>query len=99
MKTPVYGTPEHHIYLGGSYLLKKFLFTANVQYINDLDSDASTKTSLETYTLLNGRVTFKATKFADIFLSAENMLNTEYETIKYYSMPGITVFGRVKIKL
>lgn len=99
MKTPVYGTPKHHLYLGGSYLLKKFLFTANIQYINDLDSDASTKTSLETYTLLNGRVSWKATKFADIFLSAENLLNTEYETIKYYSMPGITIFGGIKIKL
>lgn len=99
MNSPVYATPKHHLYLSGNYSLKKFLFNTSVEYINGLDSDPSTNVSEETYTLVNAKITYRALKFAEFFLSAENLLNTEYETLKYYTMPGITVFGGIKLKI
>lgn len=98
MKSPVYATPKHHLYLSSDYALKKFLFNASIEYINSLDTDPSTKIKEETYTLVNVKITYRALKFAEFFLSAENILNTGYETLKYYTMPGITVFGGIKFK-
>jgi iron complex outermembrane receptor protein len=99
IKNPVYATPKHHLYLSGNYGLKKFLFNASAEYINDLDNDPSEKTNLETYTLVNAKITYRALKFAEFFLSAENLLDVEYATLKYYTMPGITVFGGIKLKI
>ena len=99
MKSPVYATPKHHLYLSGNYSLKKFLFNTSVEYINGLDSDPSNNVSEETYTLVNAKITYRALKFAEFFLSAENLLNMEYETLKYYTMPGITLFGGIKLKI
>jgi iron complex outermembrane receptor protein len=99
MESPVYATPKHHLYLSGNYGFKKLLFNASVEYINGLDNDPSDKTNEETYTLVNTKITYRALKFAEFFLSAENILDTEYATLKYYTMPGITVFGGIKLKI
>jgi len=99
MKSPVYATPKHHLYLGGDYRFKKFILNASAEYINGLDSDPSAGISEETYTLINAKITYHALKFAEFFLSAENLLNTEYETLKYYTMPGFTFFGGIKLKI
>ncbi len=99
MKKPVYATPKHHLYLSGNYSLKKFLFSANAEYINGLDTDPTATERLETYTLLNARITYRPLKYAEFFLSAENILNTEYETLKFYPMPGITIFAGIKLKI
>jgi len=67
------------------------------QHINHLDSDpAINREAYETYTLLNSKVSFHITGWAELFLSAENILNQTYATNIYYTMPGITVFGGVK---
>ena len=99
MKSPVYAVPKHHTYLGGTYSLKRFLFNASVENISGLDSDPSDKVSEENYTLVNAKITYRTMKFFEIFLSAENLLNTEYQTLKYYTMPGITFFGGIKLKI
>lgn len=99
MRTPVYATPKHHLYLSSDYALKKIVFNASIEYINGLDTDPSTKIKEETYTLVNTKITYRALKFAEFFLNAENILNTGYETLKYYTMPGITVFGGIKLKI
>ena len=99
MKSPVYATPEHHLYISSDYRFKKIIFNASAEYINGLDSDPSAGISEETYTLINAKITYHALKFAEFFLSAENILDTEYETLKYYTMPGITLFGGIKFKI
>ncbi len=99
MKSPVYATPKHHLYLSGNYAYQKFLFNASMEYINSLDSDPSDQTCEETYTLVNAKFTYRALNFAEFFLSAENILNTEYATLKYYTMPGITFFVGIKLKI
>jgi len=99
MVSPVYATPRHHLFLSCDYRLSKWLFTASAEYVNHLDTDPSTKISYQTYTLMNSKVSYQAWKFAGFFISAENILNQEYENNRYYPMPGITVFGGIRMKI
>ena len=97
MKNPVYATPRHNLFGSISYKYRKFNFMVSSQHINHLDSDpAINREAYETYTLLNSKVSFHITGWAELFLSAENILNQTYATNIYYTMPGITVFGGVK---
>ncbi len=97
MKNPVYATPRHNLFGSVNYEYKKFSFMVSSQYINHLDSDpAINREAYETYTLLNSKVSFHITGWAELFVSAENILNQNYATNIYYTMPGITVFGGVK---
>lgn len=99
MVSPVYATPRHHLFLSCDYRLSKWLFTASAEYVNHLDTDPSTKVSYQTYTLVNSKISYQAWKFAVFFIRAENILNQKYENNRYYPMPGITVFGGIKMKL
>jgi iron complex outermembrane receptor protein len=100
MKEPVYATPRHNLYAGASYRAGKFRFSASVQYINHLDTNpAVNKEAYETYTIVNSGISYSPFRFAVFFLSAGNILNEKYATNIYYTMPGITVFGGVKLKL
>lgn len=99
MKIPVYATPKHNLFSSCRYTWKKLSATASIQYINGLDSDPSvTKISFQNYTLLNTKLSYKLKKYAEIFASVENVLNQEYENVKYYTMPGTTVFGGLNLK-
>jgi len=100
MKTPVYATPRHNIYAGAGYKTGKFSLNASIQHIDHLDTNpAINKEAYETYTLVNAKVSFTPVRFAEFFISGENLLNQRYATNIYYTMPGITVFGGVKIRL
>jgi outer membrane cobalamin receptor len=99
MESPVYATPKHHLYLSGDYLMNKFRISASVQYVNHLDTDPSAITSYQNYTLVSSKISYLIKKYAELFISAENILNQKYENNRYYSMPGITVFGGIKLKL
>ena len=99
MKNPVYATPEHNFFASLNYRWKKLTIMASIQHVNHLDTDPSVSNeSFETYTLLNSKVSYKVLKYAELFISAENILNQEYETNRYYTMPGITVFGGINFK-
>jgi iron complex outermembrane receptor protein len=93
MENPVYATPEHHLYFNAGYRLKKLLLNANIQQINHLDNDPSPKVNLESYTLLNAKISYNLFKNLSLYVSAENLLNQDYEVNRYYTMPGTTVFG------
>ncbi len=99
MKSPVYATPRNHLFFSGGYHLSRFLFSTSVEYVNHLDTDPSADTRYQTYTLLNSKITYQAGKHAWLFMSADNILNQIYENNIYYPMPGITVFGGIKLRL
>ena len=99
MKSPVYATPKHHLFLSCNYRLKKWQFMSSIQYVNNLDTDPSAKTSFQSYVLLNSKISYQVWKYAELFISAENILNQKYENNLYYTMPGITAFGGIKFKL
>lgn len=98
MESPVYATPKHHLSISANYQLKKFRFSSSVQTVNHLDTDPSEKTSFQNYTLVNSKVSYNISEFCELFLNAENILNESYENNIYYTMPGITLFGGIKLK-
>lgn len=99
MESPLFATPKQNLFIGGRYNLKKMSISANIQKINDLDSDPTAKVSLENYTLLNAKLEYHLTSNLEIFASAENLLNQCYEINRYYRMPGTTLYGGVNLKL
>jgi len=99
MKRPVYATPKHHLFFSLNYRLNKWLLSSNVQYVDHLDTDPSSQTSYQRYVLLNSKISFGVWKYARLFISVDNILNQKYENNLYYTMPGITVFGGVKLKI
>ncbi|MBN1462981.1 MAG: TonB-dependent receptor [Paludibacteraceae bacterium] len=99
MKTPVYGTPKHNLFSSVGYTWKKISATVSAQYINNLDTDPSVaKVNYENYTLLNAKLSYRPWKYVEVFASTENLLNEIYENVRYYTMPGITVFGGINLK-
>ncbi|MDX9881108.1 MAG: TonB-dependent receptor [Prolixibacteraceae bacterium] len=97
MKTPVFATPEHQLFISGNYRLRNLTLTASLQQVSGLDTDVSEAVSKESYTLLGAKASYRLTKHIQWFISGENLLNQEYETIRYYSMPGATVFSGVNL--
>jgi len=99
MKKPVYATPRHNLFADVSYRIKKFGVALSIQHINHLDTDPSTDSeSYETYTLLNSKISYRLLSWCNIFLNAENLLDQKYANNIYYPMPGLTLFGGLKMK-
>lgn len=100
MKRPVYATPGSHFFLSGSYKLSKFNFTASISQISHLNTvyDGS-EPDFQNYTLLNSKISYTFRKFAEIYISGNNLLNQRYENVRYYPMPGCTFFGGLSLKL
>ncbi len=95
MENPVYATPEHHLFLNATYNLKKWQLNANIQQISNLDNDASAVVNLESYTLLNAKISYQLLNGLKLFASGENLLSQDYQVNRYYTMPGATIFGGV----
>jgi iron complex outermembrane receptor protein len=99
MKSPLFATPKHNLFIGGKYNLKKISISANVRQINDLNTDAIAVSKLESYTLLSAKLVCHLSSNLEIFTSAENILNQHYEINRYYPMPGATFFCGINYKL
>jgi iron complex outermembrane receptor protein len=97
MKVPVYATPEHQLFIGSRYRAGKNMFMLNLQQIVHLDTDPSSTTHLQNYTLLNAKISRELCKYILIFVSADNLFNQKYEENRYYPMPGATVFAGVNL--
>ena len=99
MKSPLFATPKHNLFIGGRYKWNKIGISANIHQINDLDTDATAFTKLESYTLIDAKLVYHITAHLEIFASAENLLNQQYEINRYYPMPGTTIFGGLNFRL
>jgi len=99
MKSPVFATPKHNLFIVGRYNLKKISFSASIHQVNDLDTDATEVTKFESYSLVDAKMVYHINSKLEIFASAENLLNQKYEINRYYPMPGSTFFGGINLKL
>jgi len=95
MKNPVFATPEHHLFFNANYRIKKLQLMASIQQISNLDNDPSPVVNLESYTLLNAKVTYNLTRNFKLFVSGENLFGANYQVNRYYTMPEQTVFAGV----
>jgi len=91
--------PEHEINFHGMYQLKPFSFMLYLKYVNNLNTFVSENDiTSENYTLLNLKVNWKATKWLNVFLEGNNLLNTTYEIDRGYPMPAINALGGIEIR-
>ncbi len=91
METPVYATPRNHLYLNGTYHVGKFRFNTGLRYVEHLRTNVTKAApkDFQTYTLLNAGIRYNLLPNLELSLSGNNLLNQTYETIRYYTMPGI----------
>ncbi len=97
MKNPVYATPAHQIYLSARYRLNRFLLSASVQQILNLNNEASGIPNEVDYTLLQAKVIYKINKNINVYISSKNLLDQKYAVNRYYTMPGTTVFAGLNV--
>ena len=98
MKEPVFATPEHHLFFNVSYQLNKLKLIANLQQVSNLDNDPSpVVANEESYAVVNAKAFYRVNRNLKLYISGENLLNTDYEVNRYYTMPGTTVFGGLNI--
>lgn len=100
MQDPIIASPEHSVYFSARYSFKKFAFSTNLQYINGLyTSVAANNIQKVNYLVLNARLSYDISKYLNVFVAGNNLLNSEYEINYGYPMPGINVSGGLNFKL
>lgn len=97
MKSPVYATPEHQLFISSRYQINQTMLMLSLQQVANLDTDPTAKVHQESYTLLNAKISHRVCRYAELFVSAENLLNQEYEQNRYYTMPGTTIFAGLNL--
>jgi outer membrane cobalamin receptor len=101
MEHPLPATPGHNLFLSATYQLKKWQFRLKLQGIFDLynDTGGSVVVVEKDYQLLGARIAYQATRFMNIYLAGNNLLDQQYEINYRYPMPGINFMGGVSLKL
>ena len=96
METPVVGAPEHKAYLGGSYTSNGWHASTGLQYVNGLYS-AVGPDKKEDFLLWNARVSYQLSDMVQLWVNADNLLNTKYQINAGYPMPGIAFMGGINL--
>ena len=96
METPVVGAPEHKAYLGGSFNQGSWHASTGLQYINSLYS-AVGPDKKEDFLLWNARVSYQLSDMLQLWINGDNLLNTKYQIINGYPMPGIAFMAGVNL--
>ncbi len=96
MDNPKIASPEHQLFVGGSYHLYPFDFNLQVQHIGNLYTNINPE-SIQDYTLLNAKVNYHINKNMNVFVSGENLFDVKYEVQHGYPMPGATVFSGIEV--
>lgn len=100
MKNPVLSAPEHKLYAEIDLLKNRSRFTTGVQYVAGLYTDITPgNIQQEQYVLWNARYSFIINKNISLYIKGENLLNSKYETLSGYPMPGATAMCGIKINL
>lgn len=101
MENPVLAAPEHKLYIGGSFTYDRWSASTGVQYIAGLYTSVKTNgqgsETKENFLLWNAQVSFRATRWLEIWIRGENLLAQQYEIIAGYPMPRATCMGGVNI--
>ena len=101
MVKPLPATPEHNLFLSGNYRYQKLNFTLKLQNIFNLHNETGQGVEVieDSYHIMGLRVGYQATKFMNVYVYANNLLNQQYQINFGYLMPGTTVFAGLNLKL
>lgn len=75
-----------------------FDFGVTGQWVGQCFNDAANTVKVKPYFLLNFNVSKQINKNCNAFLSLSNLLNKEYQIVKDYPIPGLSVNGGVKLE-
>jgi iron complex outermembrane receptor protein len=100
METPLPGTPGHNLFTSVNYRIKKWQFRAKLQCIFNLYNETGQGVEVveKDYQLLGVRIGYQVTRFLDLYLAGNNLLDQSYQINFGYPMPGINVMGGVNLK-
>ena len=101
MDNPLPGTPGQNLFVSSTYRLRKWQFRIKLQAIFDLYNDTGGEVEVvqHDYQLLGARIGYQATRFLNIYLAGNNLLDQSYQINYGYPMPGINFMGGVSLKL
>ncbi|MGL5014751.1 MAG: TonB-dependent receptor plug domain-containing protein [Bacteroidales bacterium] len=100
MSYELLASPKHKFYAGVDFNKGRWVASTGVQYISGLYTSISNSGSSiqENFTLWSLRASYRATKWMDLFVKGENLLNQSYEINLGYPMPGTNFMGGVNLK-
>lgn len=97
MDEPIVAVPEQHLFAGGTYKWRKLAVNLSAQHVSDLYTAVKPQKLKERYTLINSRISYAVSKFADVFVKGENLTDRKYAINEGYPMPGLIVFGGLNL--
>ena len=89
LEEPLLAAPEHQLYAGINYRLRKLDFALQGHFVGGLYTDVSIENSKAEYLLLNASVKYKPLQLVELFISGKNLLDQRYQIINGYPMPGL----------
>ncbi|MGK7394734.1 MAG: TonB-dependent receptor plug domain-containing protein [Candidatus Cyclobacteriaceae bacterium M3_2C_046] len=100
MKERLPYAPDHQLNWQTTYQTGRFRIMTGLKQVSGLLTGAvmapiDRSLPLESYTLLNLNLNFKATHWLNLYLQAENLLDQEYQLDKGYPLPGVSIMGGV----
>ncbi len=96
--------PKHKISARLHYrILEKGSLALNLIYIGEREDEfwsgfASERVTLDSYTLLNAALGYDIFPYMDVFARIDNLLDQQYEVVKGYGTPGLSIYGGLRIK-
>jgi len=99
--SPVLFAPEHKIYTGVFYSPGKYGVSLNLSSIfnlnTEIDNETGTVLNSQSYNLLGLKIFYRPLKWMEVYLSGNNLLNQDYQTVYGYPMPGINFIGGISL--
>jgi len=97
--TKLTAAPKHKAFLKANWKINQFTLTPTLQYINGLYLEtANNQDLMESYALLNLKISYKANNWLSLFLNGENLTDASYQTFAGYPMPGAIILGGINFK-
>lgn len=97
MAYPVVAAPEHKLYVGGAFTRGRWNASTGIQYVHGLYTQVKPKELTDNFVLWNANVTFRVTRWLDLFVRGENLLAQRYEINTGFPMPKATALGGVNV--
>ena len=101
--TRLYFAPQHQFYAGAIYQIADFKLAANLKSVAGLytriDQEIPENDLMESYLLLDTRIAYQVRKELQIFVAGKNLLNSSYQTLYGYPMPGINMLAGISFQI
>ena len=87
MEHKIVAAPEHKLFVGIDFTKDCWSASTGLQYVHGLFTSTDPLTK-ENFVLWSVRGSYKATKWLELFVKGENLLNQKYDINLGFPMPG-----------